>query len=124
MKTKPNVPKKTYPSEDQIQTTGMNLHAALRKCCDSKPTSAVWNIIYALHRDIWHSFCKAMVGAKTGRDLLRRFEAWDQKEAWDVENTLPKDGTNDRNIAVAFRCMLKCFDVGDWEGFAAFIGEE
>ena len=116
--------KQQEPTPEQIEEMGGNLHTALRKCCESSPTSAAWNIIHVLDQKTWRSFLAAMVGSKTGADLKDRFETWADKTAWTIEAALSKEEKHEaRSISVTFRCILHCFTDDDWNGFAGFLEE-
>lgn len=38
------------------ESLGEALHTALRKCCDSHPTSLVWNLVYIMDNDVWGEY--------------------------------------------------------------------
>lgn len=109
-------------NEEVADKTGALLHTALRKCCDSKESSYLWNIIHLLD-PTWTAFCKAVVeaGATTGEEL--------KKVAEDVSSWWPP-GDIDRKVEshyarTIFRIALEDFgedDEGEWAGFACYLG--
>jgi hypothetical protein len=76
---------------------GVALHTALRKCCDSSPTSAAWNLLYELKGDQWTELLdtiraefkpfKFVKGGKSHDDQLaaqlkKAVLSWEPWEAW------------------------------------------
>lgn len=104
---------------------GEPLHAALRKCCDSIPTSAAWNAIHILG-GAWKWYLdgllpklkEAKIPAEVviaARDTANEYSARSKNE-----RKIPKD----IHTEVMVLCLIfKMFDLGDWHGFVSFIVE-
>lgn len=95
-------------------TPGPMLHTALRKCCDSRESAYLWNVIHLLD-ETWTAFCEACAAAevKTGDELHAVAGA---EESW-----WPRGDTTEPFYArQIFRVALEDFD--EWEGMAAYLG--
>lgn len=103
------------------------LHTALRKCCDSKPTSALWNLIYVCD-DGWgwylEQFHKRLKKAETEEGVIRAAKkaatCTDLSTAEGEYEVVP-DGM--RHEVYGLLCVMAMFDEHDWAGFISFIVE-
>lgn len=117
------------------------MHTALRKCCDSKITSAAYNLIHVLcnlniqpkRYDPWHILGK-LVAEKVNstppappaaalRNVIRSGALTDAlyEEKRKDEKTFPIDATS---AMWALQCTLQCFAEEDINGMAAYLKEE
>lgn len=91
------------------------LHVALRKACDSRPTSLAWNLINldALN-EAMNSYLdeawKRLVKAKPDDFAIACKDA--------IEDGLPWGTTS---AHVSLRIAFEMFDDNDWEGFVSFL---
>ena len=129
-------------------TLGESLHVALRKACDSKPTSLLYNIVSALPSSIWGEFLDVVwqglriqkFTAKTAPAALKKaaldydgfkFTLPERSNLSKITKTLPESetaGRTDDEIRSErdqWRRMLKLslelLDDDDWAGFAAYL---
>lgn len=104
----------------QADEVGEALHTALRKCCDSKESSYLWNVIHLLD-ETWGLFCKAVADANatTGDELkavAEKLEVW-WPDGMEYRGEKPvRESFYARQI---FRVALDEFD--EWDGFAAYL---
>jgi len=94
---------------------GECLHTALRKGCDSSPTTIAWNLInIEAFNSVWHEYLEL---------------AWKQLKTCNTQNCwigLKKAaeqieyGTCPRS---ALRQTFELFDENDWKGMACFLEE-
>lgn len=98
---------------------GNQLHTAMRKLMDSRPSSYAWNVVHLLDES-WTAFCRAVaeVDADTGPELREVFESlvW-----WPDPNARTRESFYARQI---FRLALEDFDEDDWAGFAGYLGDD
>lgn len=91
---------------------GVNLHTALRKCCDSIPTSIAYNLISLDEfTSAWEHYLQLVVAK--GRPVT---VAKLKKSAADLEW-----GDARRN---ALHCAFDLFSDDDWAGFVEFERQE
>lgn len=94
---------------------GESLHVALRKCCDSGPTSAAWNAINKMPDGHWGNYVSAVYAAIDGQDdPTGALRATSLKWA---EDNRRFDSSAVRSLASAFFR----FDEEDWRGMAGFL---
>lgn len=110
--------KQAYPADE----VGMLLHTALRKLCDSRESSYLWNIIHVVPQT-WRAFCQAVVAAeaRTGDELHAVAE---DQEAWWSHG---REGSESFYARQVFRIALEDFgreDTAEWDGFAGYLSEE
>ena len=94
------------------------LHVALRKVCDSKATSAAWNLIYLMDEG-WEGYlvhlkeslpeAVAQAAGSVSQGLRCASMSWKYLGSHET---------------VAFYCVLCLVDDTDWEGFASFLARE
>lgn len=126
-KTKNKYPWLEYREADEL---GGALHTALRKACDSKPTSAMWNLIYVCDNGwLWYleQFFKRLQKAKTHDgviDAAKRAASCTSMTASEAEYTkIPSEPEGIRHEVYSLICVLDLFDERDWEGFVAYLVE-
>lgn len=92
---------------------GSALHTALRKLCDSKPTSIVWNAIHLLDDELWESYVSCIEETIRGKDSTTETIKSQTLRFWE-----------DAPIS-ALRNIMKCgfdlFDDVDWSNYAYWI---
>ncbi len=116
------------------------MHTALRKCCDSKITSAAYNLIHMINFkpdkfDPWRFFGGLVAervnhGEKPASavqaaidELSDRFlDQLDSKENRALPRAELPDGA--LNALYALRCIFQCFSKGDITAVAAYLGDE
>jgi hypothetical protein len=106
--------KETPPADEY----GMLMHTALRKLCDSQPTSIAWNIIH-LVPVTWTSFSDAVAEAEArdGRDVMEVYKTWN-------EDLMTRARGGDSLYAIQiFRMAFDSFGWDDWNGMAAYLSE-
>ncbi len=95
------------------------LHTALRKACDSTPSSIAWNLICVLEGDAWAKYCEFI--EKLVPELYKTLpldEALKQaSKKWDCYAY----SGDTRHITIALHCTFELFEDSDWEGFASFL---
>lgn len=104
---------------------GVSLHTALRKCCDTTPTSIAYNIIGLIDIDkttIWIDYLnyleKELVGKKvTMHKHLARMVRGLSGES----NEMHWYRTHEGNILYL---SFKLFDIGDWMGMTTYLWDE
>lgn len=95
---------------------GECLHVALRKGCDSKPTSLAWNIINILDREAWGSYLDAVWAGLATCQAAREIPAMLKRVGCDLTG-----GNAGRN---ALRLAFEFFDDLDWRGYASYFAYE
>lgn len=113
-------------------------HTALRKQCDSKITSAAYNLIHLIdvkpsRFDAW-LFYGGLVAEKlragmapvlavrqAAETLDDMFFARVIRPAREKDERLPDHA---QTIMHALYCTFACFSAGDWEGMAAYLGDD
>lgn len=132
--------------KEALQDIGYNLHTALRKNCDSSPTSILWNLI-AIDTDkgIWSPYIEHL-----HTELLKRYKLI-KNEAdlvnvirvlsnGDDENRYPgievekyglnfeddeydwyQHKDNEYHMAMIWHSTFKLFDKQDWEGYCYYL---
>lgn len=114
------------------------MHAALRKVCDSKITSSVYNMVHLIgvkpdEFDPWRFFGQ-LVADQLNLHVKKPVEALKtaHTEFEDkVLNALHEAKTKGveppaeaRTWLYALSCAMACFSANDWAGMAAYLGEE
>lgn len=114
-KTKmPNV-KKQWEVID-AENVGESFHTALRKACDSKPTSAMWNAIHVVKPETYGVYCDAIMVAVHGKQFWTLGEfAHAVKTAW---LAVPYFGKVELAL---LHCIGEMMDVIDWQGASDFM---
>jgi len=104
--------KKLKIERDQL---GECIHTALRKCCDSTPTTIAWNLIGLKAFDsVWKEYI----------DL-----AWEELKRCNSNNAWGGLKRASEKIAYGNYCRsslretFKLFSENDWNGMASFLGE-
>ena len=104
---------------------GEALHTALRKCCDSDPTSIMWNLIQLRDGGVWdeyldHVWLELEVQKRTGKDWAGAL----RKASLAFERAICEEGLNRKlnmNFVVIMDIVFNQFDDGDWKGYASFL---
>lgn len=96
----------------QLEDLGVLLHTALRKCCDSPPTSLAYNLISMEAFSAWWTTYLAMVQTKGAPVTVDKLKAAVKELDW---------GDAARN---ALHIAFDLFSDDDWAGFIAFAEEE
>jgi hypothetical protein len=95
------------------------LHTALRKCCDSLPSSIAWNAIYLMDKNVWPEYvdhvCKVVSESGITPDDVKGLVK--QIKNASLEYNLYGKG----HAAVIFHCAMKEFSDYDWQGYAEFL---
>ena len=90
------------------------LHVALRKGCDSTPTTIAWNVIHLLDGKTWEEYIdlvfSALKGKKTEDDIVKAVKQ--SSLAWGVTANYP---------GVALHSSFKLFDDDDWYGYCSIL---
>jgi hypothetical protein len=111
------------------------MHTALRKACDSKITSAAYNLIHTIHiePEKWDPW--RMLGALVAKELnagkkpvpalesaIARLDNvfMDQVVAYRDKEMVPDDA---RSMMYALKCTLECFAASDVRGMASYLEE-
>jgi hypothetical protein len=111
------------------------MHTALRKCCDSRITSAAYNLIHLIHIEPskWNAWVmlgrlvvERMEGGKKPAEALQeaieRLEDAFYDQAMKSREAGESEPDQARSIMYALRCTLECFSPKDIEGMAEFLG--
>lgn len=138
MATKTTKPRKAIAAKVTKQDLGIALHTALRKGCDSSPTSAAWNMINYMDPYMWGLYLELLL------EELRKIEKpsigdlrdltcdlWDPfgeiDKQWRDDNTLlPAEvhrNRKDRTLITVMGCIFDSFEENDWFGYACFLKE-
>lgn len=99
-------------NQERLTDLGINLHTALRKCCDSEPTSLVYNLIsIEAFDEAWLQYLGEVIAL--GEPVtVPKLKAAVKALEW---------GNAERNV---LKLSLQAFSDDDWAGFIAFEGEE
>lgn len=119
----------------------MLMHTALRKACDSKITSSVYNMIHLVDikpekYDPWRFLGKLVAdrlneGAEPVQALGMAHTEWERRfldfwlEGRKRDSDQPSAPSDDaRTWMYALSSAMHCFSDSDWKGMAAFLGDE
>lgn len=108
-----------------LENIGESFHTALRKCCDSTPTSIAYNAVCLIDNDtnsIWLDYLnylkKELVGKKV---VIHKELARMVRNLSGESNEMHWHKTSEGNILyLAFRL----FDIGDWMGMTTYLWYE
>lgn len=118
-----------------VEDVGVSLHTALRKCCDNKQTSVLYNAIDILPRDIWIDYC-AMVkhvldntvdGCDPVGDIMglsHRYSYTDRITPAKATKFYREASVKTRSILNIFECTLALCTKYDYENMLSFLLEE
>lgn len=96
-----------------LEQLGYCLHSALRKCCDSEPTSILWNIVHFLPEGVWNQYLVFILPHINTVTRPKRWVALKKHSLeWEFMGEPPK---------AAMHCTFKLFTDDDWQGYATFI---
>jgi hypothetical protein len=122
------------------------MHTALRKACDSKITSAVYNLVHLVDvepakYDPWR-FLGQLVADRLNEgekpvealknahaELEDKFLALVLPESWNKSHARERSRNDEppaeaRTWMYALSCAMHCFSKNDWNGMAAYLGDE
>lgn len=104
---------------------GEALHTALRKGCDSTPTSIAYNAVYLLKSDIWKDYLKYLTEYQCDAGI----PLWENVKNASLKyhmnrKLIEKYRTHDQMpMLVILKCSFEMFSDGDWEGYTCYINE-
>ncbi len=132
--------KKSAPKWDG-DSACLAMHTALRKACDSAPTTALWNMIHLCESPTGQLTPWAFYGQRVA-ELLNAGEPparavrfaehgrWTDAyldEMLKMRRASPQPGTalesNLRHWLYAISGVLRCFESHDWDGMGAYLAE-
>lgn len=104
-------------------------HTALRKCCDSKPTSLMWNVIHADGTEAWTAWCDHMKKGLAGKEFsglaMIASTARQLNEDMDPWILARKKDSRERHDWAGGVWVLKLageiMDEEDWKGACSFL---
>ena len=117
-----------------IVDTGINMHTALRNCCDGPASSLAWNLIELMPREVWLKYVELVLEAYKGNPGRgwAPGEGWvpAAKEARQVFKVFEKDYNSINkwsqieysHWARCLYCVLELFSDNDWKGFVSYKG--
>src|SRR3990172_8844305 len=120
---------KAFDLDDITSEVGMAMHTALRKACDSPPTTLAWNAIYLMEH-AWAGYARlvadALVGSKktpieATRAALQWLDSLKLRERPGVE-WLEKENAGHERWTLAG--ILQTFDGDDWEDMLSYLDED
>lgn len=102
------------------------LHVALRKCCDSNPTSILWNLIHLMDEGTWekyldHAWIAFQIADGTDEQYwqaLRRASL-----AFNDQIHRQRISKLDHHSITIMDIVFEQFTDRDWQGFAAYLSE-
>lgn len=102
------------------------LHVALRKGCDSTPTSMLWNLIYIMDNGMWvkyldHVWMALKIAEKTGQEYWEALK--EASLSFDHEIYKTRDPKIEGHSVTLMDMCFREFTDNDWEGFASYIEE-
>lgn len=101
------------------------LHTALRKCCDSRPTTLLWNMIYVIDGGVWqlyldHVWSSLSVLVDRGETAKVILKSASLKFRASV------DRRNDKiegHSVTLLDLLFRDFSENDWAGYAEYLTE-
>ncbi len=114
-----------------------SIHTALRKCCDSTPTSLLWNLIHAFDGradDAWHFYGElvahhiadgrsAVDAMKNAAVTLGASARFDVPEGFRDRHAGLRSSTEGACALTAIRLTFELFSEQDWDGAAGYLGD-
>ena len=110
---------------------GEALHTALRKCCDSHPTSLLWNLLYLIDEGVWDLYLDCVWiglqvegGRKDGDPCLWKALKEASLKFGGLRGYAGEHGERGRLDWNSVHCLDITFgmlDEQDWQGFSAFL---
>lgn len=94
------------------------LHVALRKACDSTPSSIAWNAIYLLEKKAWPNYLDHV-----------KANVVNPKDIDDLESQVKRASIKWRPYglghgAVILHCAFEIFSDSDWGGYVSYMVPE
>lgn len=106
---------------------GRAIHTAMRKACDSDPTTILYNLIQALPDGAWVAFSRYVAGRvkkKRPRSTVALVAAV-QSEWLDAYDNVLREGMRDHRVEFYLLSKLaEPCDEGDWRGMCAYLVRE
>lgn len=101
------------------ENLGEALHTALRKYCDSDPTSIAWNVIHLLKPKVWAEYLET---------VWKRLDGVKFTDEAAITTAVREASIKDWRIVgdyagVSLQCAFKCFNASDWHAYAAMLYE-
>jgi hypothetical protein len=104
------------------------LHVALRKACDSKPTSLMWNLIYLADGEEWelyldHVYVQLIVACTKDEPLPLALKA----ASLSFSNALHASRRTQKinhHVVTCWDITFEMMSTADWEGYAAYLLRE
>lgn len=107
------------------ENLGPALHTALRKACDSNPTSAAWNCINMLKAKPWKLYLKHVIaGFEDFENPGPPAKEYEIRKEWVDklrEVSLSWEPYREGSEAMTLFCIFECFSKNDWHGFASWL---
>ena len=111
----------------EIEDVGAAVHTALRKLCDSTPTTIAYCIISAME-DGWAYYLRAVrrtlkadnTHTLSWEPLSVAFQVGDEGTGWDEKDFR---GLKPREVSLvnALHAVFRLFDECDWGGFSSYV---
>jgi len=97
---------------------GEALHSALRKCCDSHPTTIAWNVINMSEcNEAWDAYLAEVEKRLKSKKVTT-------ENAWEVLKVLYNEAIPyGKHANAILRTAFKMFSDEDWKGMATFLEE-
>ncbi len=93
------------------------LHVALRKGCDSSPSSAAWNCIYLLKDGLWGEYVDFVYESMKTFDTTKLPTLPEMLKRASLKWKPYGKG----HAAVTLYCIFELFEDEDWEGYSSFL---
>jgi len=118
-----------------LEQLGEALHTALRKCCDSRPTSIAYNLIHEIDSVVWHDYLDylrdKLKGVKfkdkqhlaivmAGHTVLYFDDEW-RKRLGDKKNDSAYRKKFTNGITLSLKCAFELFSEEDYRGYCAYL---
>ena len=102
------------------------LHVALRKCCDSTPTTMLWNLIYIMDNGMWaayldHVYLKIKIAEETGTPYWEALKT--ASKSFNNEIYQTRDPKIEGHSVTLMDMCFREFSEWDWKGYAEYIDQ-
>jgi len=102
------------------------MHTALRKCCDSAPTSLLWNLIH-LSKSAWSLYLDYIWVPLKVAEAMNQEPFWKSLKKVSLrfreDAKTPNNKVNLHEI-VCFDIIFEMFSDEDWQGFASYLTKD
>lgn len=124
--TKKATEKKRKPLHLERDDIPEALHVALRKLCDSTPTSILWNLIYIMDQGIWgkyldYVYTKIKIAEGTGQEYWLALK--EASLGFENEMYRRREPKIEGHSLCLMNICFEQFEEFDWKGYAGFIEE-